>query len=220
MAVRNSGGSKAGRIVVVLATMTYLAGLALAPPAQTFGGSCNGYLSEVRYDGSHERGPLIIDGTDGDDVIIGSKGDDVIRGHGGNDRICGGGGADDMFGGENDVPHYDFEAHGAKHIVMSDIFGAPPRIADEDEGLQDDQDILLGESGDDHLRGGNGRDFLDGGKGNDDLDGNAGEDQLFGGKGDDHLYGAGDLDADNLKGGNGRNVCFLGPGDEPEDCGY
>src|SRR5215211_7135394 len=117
MAVRNSGGSKASRIVVVLATMTYLAGLALAPPAQTFGGSCNGYLSEVRYDGSHEKGPLIIDGTDGDDVI---------RGHGGNDRICGGGGADTIYGDGTDAPHYDFEAHGAKHIVLTEPAGTPP----------------------------------------------------------------------------------------------
>jgi Ca2+-binding RTX toxin-like protein len=227
MAVRSSAGSKAGRIVMVLATMTSLAGLAFAPPAQSFGGSCNGYLSAVSYDGSHERGPLIIDGTDGDDVIIGSKGDDVIRGHGGNDRICGGGGSDDISGGPNDVPNPEFDAHteqaiqaGAHHVVLS----PPPTAAGVrpmgEDGFEEDSDIIFGESGDDDLQGGNGRDFIDGGKGNDNIDGNAGEDQLFGGRGADHLYGAGDLDPDTLKGGDGRNVCFLGPGDEPEDCGY
>src|SRR4051812_8638675 len=101
MAGRIRLGRRGGRVMGIPATAVYVTGMgiAMAPPGQTFGGSCNGHLSEPGMDASHERGPVIIMGTTGDDVIIGSRGDDAIDGNGGEDIICGGRGADNIKGG-------------------------------------------------------------------------------------------------------------------------
>ncbi len=107
MAGRNRLGRRGGRVVVVLATAAYITGLGLvmAPPGNTLGGSCNGRLATtsggVVMDASHEHGPVIIEGSDEDDVIIGSRGDDTIHGNAGADTICGGWGADDIFGDDD-----------------------------------------------------------------------------------------------------------------------
>ena len=103
MAGRIRLGRRGGRVVVVLATAAYVTGLGImaAPPGQTFGGSCNGHLSQPGFDASHERGPVIIVGTDAPETIIGSRGDDTIQGNGGDDIICGGGGADNINGGDD-----------------------------------------------------------------------------------------------------------------------
>src|SRR3954462_10218957 len=101
MAGRIRLGRRGGRVAGVLATLTYVAGIAIAaaPPGQTFGGSCNGHLSSPGLDASHERGPVIIIGTSDPETIIGSRGDDTIQVKGGQDIICGGGGADNITGG-------------------------------------------------------------------------------------------------------------------------
>ena len=72
MAGRIRLGRRGGRVLVVLATAAYVTGLgiAAAPPGQTFGGSCNGHLSQPGFDASHERGPVIIIGTDEPDVAV------------------------------------------------------------------------------------------------------------------------------------------------------
>jgi Ca2+-binding RTX toxin-like protein len=154
MAGRIRLGRRGGRVVVVLATAAYVTGLgiAAAPPGQTFGGSCNGHLSQPGFDASHERGPVIIIGTDEPDVIIGSRGDDTIDGKGGDDIICGGGGADNIRGGEGD----------------DRIFG---------EG---GDDTLSGDEGDDFVSGGEGNDDIDGGYGHNLLYGDGGDDVLDG----------------------------------------
>lgn len=148
-------GGRAGRVVVVLAMATYVAGISTAPPGQAFGGSCNGRLSTVGMDASHERGPVIIEGTDGDDVIIGSRGDDVINGNGGDDLICGGGGADDISGGDG----------------QDTIFG------------EKGDDTLRGDAGDDFISGGRGNDDISGGVGENLLYGDKGDDLLNGSQG-------------------------------------
>ena len=165
MAHHVSSGGRAVRVVVVLATTAYVAGLATAPPGQTFGGSSNGRLSTVGLDASHERGPVIIEGTDGDDVIIGSRGDDFILGHGGDDLVCGGGGADDIRGGDgNDT-----------------IFGERG-----DDTLRGDvgDDFISSGRGNDHISGGFGKNLLYGDEGDDILDGTQGVGgKLNGGRG-------------------------------------
>src|SRR3954465_13601648 len=100
MAGRIRLGRRGGRVAVVLATLTYVAGIAIAaaPPGETFGGSCNGHLSTPGLNESHERGPVIINGTTSNEVMIGCKGDDSINGGGGQDIICGGAGADNIKG--------------------------------------------------------------------------------------------------------------------------
>ena len=64
MAGRMRLGRRGGRVVVVLATAAYVTGfgIAMAPPGNTFGGSCNGRLSSPGLDASHEKGPMIIAG--------------------------------------------------------------------------------------------------------------------------------------------------------------
>lgn len=154
MAGRIRLGRRGGRVVVVLATTAYVVGLMIAgaPPGETFGGSCNGRLSSVGLDASHERGPVLIQGSSKDDVIIGSRGDDTIDGHEGDDVICGGAGADDIRGGEGDDA----------------VFG------------ESGDDTLRGDDGDDHVRGGHGNDNISGEAGEDQLLGDRGHDILNG----------------------------------------
>jgi Ca2+-binding RTX toxin-like protein len=152
MAGRIRLGRRGGRVAVVLATLTYVAGIAIAaaPPGETFGGSCNGHLSTPGLDASHERGPVIINGTAADEVIIGSRGDDSINGGGGQDIICGGAGADNIKGGAD----------------AGRIFG------------ESGDDTLSGGGGDDFISGGWGNDDIDGGPGGVLLYGDGGDDVL------------------------------------------
>ena len=161
---------RGGRVVVVLATAAYVSGLglAMAQPGQAFGGSCNGRLSSVGLDASHEHGPVIIEGSRGPDVIIGSRGDDIIHGNEGDDTICGGRGADDIAGGaDNDA-----------------VFG------------ETGDDTIRGGTGNDLLSGGYGNDDMSGNADADQLYGGKGDDILNGVDGtnppsDDNLKGDG-----------------------------
>ena len=155
MAGRIRLGRRGGRVVAGLATTAYIVGIMVtgAPPGNTFGGSCNGRLSTVGLDASHEKGPVIIMGGDAtDDVIIGSRGDDTIDGRGGNDHICAGSGADDVRGGDGDDA----------------VFG------------ERGDDTLRGDDGDDIVLGGHGNDNMSAEDGEDQLYGNDGHDILNG----------------------------------------
>lgn len=155
MTGRSRMGRRGGRVALVGAMAAYVAGLMIAgaPPGQSFGGSCNGRMSTVGLDASHEKGPVIIIGDDGaNDVIIGSRGDDTIDGRGGDDTICAGKGADDVFGGaDNDT-----------------IFG------------EKGDDTLRGGDGNDSVYGGKGNDNIVGGLGEDQLFGDDDHDILNG----------------------------------------
>jgi Ca2+-binding RTX toxin-like protein len=158
MAGRIRLGRRGGRVVVVLATAAYVTGfgIAMAPPGNTFGGSCNGRLSSPGLDASHEKGPVLINGTADDDVIIGSKGDDGINGNGGEDLICGGAGADDIAGGD----------------ANDRIFG------------ESGDDTIRGRGLDDFISGGRGNDNIDGDEGENLLYGDGGDDILDGSESD------------------------------------
>ncbi|HYH50647.1 MAG TPA: hypothetical protein VEG38_13960 [Acidimicrobiia bacterium] len=148
-------GRRGGRVVVGLTTTAYVVGIMIAgaPPGNSFGGSCNGRLSTVGLDASHEKGPVIIMGGDAtDDVIIGSRGDDTIDGRGGDDTICAGSGADDVRGGDGDDA----------------VFG------------ERGDDTLRGDDGDDIVLGGKGNDNMSGEDGEDQLLGDDGHDILNG----------------------------------------
>jgi Ca2+-binding RTX toxin-like protein len=148
------GKRRGGRVVVVLATAAYIAGLGVLSAQAgnaAWSASCNGRLAGD-YDGSHSKGPLIIVGSDEDDVIVGSKRDDSIDGGEGDDLICAGGGADDVHGGEG----------------SDAIFG------------EHGDDTLSGDGGPDFLSGGHGNDDMTGGEGADQLFGDKGDDILNG----------------------------------------
>lgn len=144
---------RGGRVVVVLATAAYLTGLGVlgAPSGNAWSSSCNGRLAQ-EFDGSRSKGPLIIVGSDDDDVIIGSRHDDSISGGEGDDLICGGGGADDIHGDDG----------------ADAIFG------------EDGDDTLSGDFDDDFVSGGRGNDDIKGGEGADHLFGDKGHDILNG----------------------------------------
>lgn len=83
----------------------------------------------------------------------------------------------------------------------------------------DQNDLILGSSGNDDIRGGRGDDCIVAGGGDDTVRGNQGADVILGGAGiddlrgnldNDYIYGeAGD---DDLDGGVGTDVCTGGPG--------
>lgn len=166
MAGRIRLGRKGSRIAVVVSTTAFLAGLAVVP-GQTFGGSCNGHLSSVGHDSSHEKGPVTIDASDSlvGVTIIGSKGNDTIIGSNFDDYICGGGGDDIIL--SNDATNGD--------------------VAWGEKG----DDSIAGGNGDDLISGGPGDDFIFGDTGEDKLFGDKGDDHLNGhdSGGSDNLKG-------------------------------
>jgi len=190
MAARIRLGRKGRRVALLAATTAYVAGLALAPPAQTFGGSCNGHLSTVGFDASHERGPVTIDASTwpgpGGVVIIGSRGNDTIIGSPFDDFICGGGG--------NDV------------IQTGDATNGDAAWGEWG------RDTITGGTGNDLIDGGPGDDFIVGNDGEDRLFGGRGDDQIN--SNDPGVF------ADSVKGGPGYNFCQVDSADDPEDCHY
>lgn len=92
--------------------------------------------------------PLLLIGTDDDDVLIGGDGDDILVGGDGDDVLKGGAGNDRLLGEDG---------------------------SDRLEGGADD-DHLDGGDGDDDLAGGDGNDELDGGTGADSMAGGDGDD--------------------------------------------
>ena len=93
---------------------------------------------------------VVIEGTDGNDVLTGGYQDDILYGYGGDDVLNADSGNDTLYGGEgNDI------ANGSNG-----------------------DDKIYGGAGDDHLTGGynQGKDLLVGGTGNDILEGQDGDD--------------------------------------------
>jgi uncharacterized delta-60 repeat protein len=148
-------------------------------------------------EGEYEEQPLMVFGTDGDDLIVVTSSSKV--------RVYGGHGNDTIFGGMNDATLYG-EA-GNDHLFG----GLKKNLLDGGDGNDKLKvaaknmygAVLLGGAGNDVLIGGRGDDLLDGGDGKDKLHGRKGKDMLKGGAGDDH-YGnvkSGDVveDADLAK---------------------
>ena len=194
-----------------------------------------------------------LTGTDDDDTLSALGGSDVLNGLGGNDRLNGDAGSDLLNGGEgndtliadqgsdtlNGGPGDDVLDGSAKVRVVVDNFNAANtdtvsgvEIFDffDQEGILDDQikvgdagnndittglgddsisglagaDQLDGLAGNDTLVGGADGDILDGGDGDDDLEGDDGADFLDGENGNDTLDG--DAGADDLEGGGGNDL--------------
>jgi Ca2+-binding RTX toxin-like protein len=180
----------AGRLVLVLTTSGFLAGVAFLDTgsAHAIGGLCNGQpASHTWLDASGQPGPAVLDGTKGDDVIIGSDGDDTIDGRGGNDVICGGPGNDSITVGP-----------GGDSVVRGDS--------------GDDDLSTVGTVHSVTLIGGTGNDTLDVGN-------TVATSYLIGGPGDDVLIhdGHGHVKMD---GGDGFDDCLPQGGDEVVNCEY
>ncbi|TRO35078.1 HlyJ hemolysin-like protein [Pseudomonas sp. ALS1131] len=127
---------------------------------------------------------MVLQASEGNDVVQGYASDDLLSGLEGNDQLYGNAGNDTLIGGEG-------------HDTLDGGTG---------------NDVLFGDTGNDVLRGGDGDDYLDGGDGNDNLDGGSGDDTLIGGAGNDYLSGG--AGRDTLQGGDGNDTLLGGAGDD------
>ena len=162
------------------------------------------------------RGPDVIIGTDGDDLIHGEQGDDIICAGDGDDTVFGGRGSDAIFGddGNDDI---------RSGIGRDTILGG---AGDDELRSGNGIDVVLGQAGNDFVLGGSGNDDIGGGAGDDWLDGRNGDDIIKGGNGDDTLIGnrhndelIGGAGADTFDGGIGVDTCKVKAVDAPAPTG-
>ena len=156
----------------------------------------------------------LISGGGGNDSLYGDAGHNLIWGNDGNDMFIGGTGTDSFAGGAGiDTVSY-IASPLAVHVDLAVGTGSSGDAAGDSYNSVENvigsssNDILVGNSADNHLQGGNGRDVLFGHEGNDILDGGNGPDALTGGDGNDTLNG-GDL-PDQLWGNAGNDMLHGG----------
>lgn len=158
-----------------------------APPGNA--GSCGGLPATMDHSGV--GGPLMIEGSSGNDVIHGSTGNDTIFGRGGRDTICGDQGDDHIDGGSGHDTIYGMGVPGADNAGNT----------------------LVGGSGRDFLMGAGFGDTLQGGPGQDQMYGLGGVDTLYGN--DDPPS---PTSHDELDGGAGGDNCFPNGADTITNC--
>jgi Ca2+-binding RTX toxin-like protein len=149
--------------------------------------------------------------------LIGSAQNDTLIGNDSANTLNGGGGADFLDGGAgNDTANYDNSESGVNVNLSTgngsggDAEGDTLLNIENLIGSSDDDNTLIGNSGDNLLIGGDEEDLLQGEGGNDSLYGGLEQDILSGGRGDDLLRG--EADFDSLDGGQGRDSLFGGSG--------
>ncbi len=184
---------------------------------QIFGGMGNDRLNgESGNDKiSGGLGGDTINGGAGNDMLMGDIGTDVMLGDIGNDILHGGVGADDMRGGAGD-DYYFVDSAGDRilesvgeglDVIYSSINNTMKTGVERlgligtgnvsANGLDGQNDLIVGNSGantlrglggDDSLHGQGGADRVSGGNGNDAVGGGAGNDVLWGDAGADRFY--------------------------------
>jgi VCBS repeat-containing protein len=154
-------------------------------------------------------GDDIIYGTNTTDRMVGLEGNDTLNGGDGNDTLDGGSGADSLTGGAGDdvyivdnVLDISVESLNAgidtvfssvnftlagnvENLTLTDPSTGSGRTADIDGTGNELNNILIGNTGNNHLYGLAGIDTLTGNNGNDLLDGGTGADVMAGNAGDD-----------------------------------
>ncbi len=160
----------------------------------------------------------IISGGNGNDTLYGDSGHNLIWGNHGNDMFVGGAGTDSFAGGAGiDTVSY-IASSSAVHVDLAlGTGGSGDAAGDTYDSIENAtgssfNDIIVGNSADNHLQGGDGRDIIFGREGNDTLDGGGGPDALTGGKGNDMLNG-GDM-PDQLWGNAGNDTLHGGAGSD------
>ncbi|MCP5076224.1 MAG: calcium-binding protein [Rhodobacteraceae bacterium] len=157
-------------------------------------------------------------GGSGDDSIDAGGGDDTIETYGGNDAVDGEGGEDSISGGTGD----DLLAAGKAGEEWSYVDGkwvfnpeAVNTAADPYYKVDENDNTLIGNEGEDVLLGARGKDLMVGGEGADTINAGRGNDMGFGGDGSDLInlesgddYGEGGKGADVINAGAGDDVVF------------
>lgn len=141
-------------------------------------------------------------GGAGNDVLIGGNGDDILRGGGGNDVTNGGNGNDTAdFSDIGASINASLISNTAEYLAPNGVTIVDTLVSIESLLGSDNNDRLVGSTGDNTLTGGDGNDALIGLGGDDELLGGEGNDNILGGNGDDFIQGGGGADITN--GGNG-----------------
>lgn len=161
-------------------------------------------------------------GNGGNDVILGGAGRDALVGGPGSDLLDGGldddglrgdEGADELIGGEGaDLVSYLHAPKGVHVDLAAQTAAAPGMGKDTLSGFEHafgsaEDDVLVGDGGENQLFGGLGDDTLKGGGGRDQLDGHQGKDAMAGGRGADALTGG--PGKDTLRGNAGADICYV-----------
>jgi Ca2+-binding RTX toxin-like protein len=135
---------------------------------------------------------LVLNGTDGNDVLAGAGLNDTLTGGAGDDTLTGNLGNDVLNGGTgNDTASYATSAAGVS--VNLGLAGAQNTGGAGIDTLISIENVVGG-SGSDVLTGSEGANTLTGNAGNDVLRGNGGNDVLNGGAGDDTMDGGAGVD--------------------------
>jgi Ca2+-binding RTX toxin-like protein len=155
--------------------------------------------ARVRIDGVAEdtvRNIENVSGGAGNDTLAGDGLDNVLDGGAGDDTLKGGGSKDTLEGGAgSDTADYGDETR-AVEVTLARATAASVKIGGTVEDTLRNIEILRGGSGNDvlggdsldnHLAGGAGDDVLTGGGGSDQLDGGLGRDSMTGGDGVDRF---------------------------------
>lgn len=184
-----------------------------------------------------DRGDDHLIGHDGDDELEGGDGNDILNGGAGADKLTGGDG-DDWASYSHSLMGVTVRLHSLTarggdadgdewgDLVTVEYDNPDPEASASERVLEEtvpdiihligsgENDILAGDSRDNHIRGGGGNDSLYGGPagGNDMLWGEGGHDRVFGGLGDDKLYGGSGNDL--LSGGAGDDESYGGSGSD------
>ena len=176
-------------------------------------GSAGGFDATFDVSNLNTSNGFVITGIDDFDNLgrsVSSAGD--INGDGIDDLIIGAPFAE---------PDDSYSSQGIAYVVFGftslDLIGTAEDDVLVGEGGDDfisgldGSDILIGQGGNDEIFGGNGDDFIDAGGGNDVVDGgNSGDDRIIGGAGDDSLSGGRGLDV--IEGGSGNDTINGGSG--------
>ena len=181
-------------------SLTIIAGnqgdtITLASLDPAFGGliTVNGGIGADIVDAAAIGLGVIINGSDGNDMLFGGMGNDTIDGGGGDDLIFGGAGNDDLLGAEDNDQVFGDDGND----TIRDDFDFPLETLTTN-------DVLFGGRGDDWIAGGVGFDQLFGDEGNDTILGGTGDDILWGGLGNDDLTG--EEDNDQVFGEDGNDI--------------
>lgn len=127
---------------------------------------------------------VVIEGTNGPDLLCGGKGDDTIHGNGGDDRIFAGEGSDTVYGGDGNDFILGGQGGGSNYIDggpgNDHIEGGLGHDTLVDEGADSGNDVIEAQDGNDTVQA---------------SDGVIGNDRIDGGYGDNTCY------VDNVAGG-------------------